>query len=83
MHTPRFLTMLHVRLTITKTAVAFWTNGSFAEHVLWEISGACVDTKLRGSLQVNSNKDNFWVVPLFRHLGMWFTLVLEGGEYID
>ena len=28
--------------------MAFWKNGSFVERVLWEISGACVDTKLTG-----------------------------------
>ena len=27
------------------TAAAFLKNGSFAERVLWEISGTCVDTK--------------------------------------
>ena len=30
------------------TAVSFWKEGSFAEHVLWEITRACVDPKLRG-----------------------------------
>ena len=28
--------------------MAFWKNGSFVEHVLQEISGACVDTEPRG-----------------------------------
>ena len=27
------------------TAAAFLKNGSFAERVIWEISGTCVDTK--------------------------------------
>ena len=40
--------MLHARSTITMTATAFWKSSSFAECVLQEISGACVDTKLRG-----------------------------------
>ena len=38
------------------------------------------------STGTNSKKGkwgNFWVVPLFRPLGMWFTLALEGGEYIN
>ena len=35
--------LICVRLTIG----AFWKNGSFTEHVPQEISGACVDTKLR------------------------------------
>ena len=30
-------------------AIGFWKNDSLAEHVLWEISGACVDTKPRGT----------------------------------
>ena len=30
------------------TAAAFWKNGSFAERLLQEISGACVHTKPRG-----------------------------------
>ena len=34
--------------TIAMTAVAFWMNGSFDERVQQEISGACVETKLRG-----------------------------------
>ena len=34
--------------TITVTAMAFWKNDSFVEHVLQEISGACVDTEPRG-----------------------------------
>ena len=39
--------LIHVRVTITMTAVAFWKNSSFAECILWEISSARVDTKLR------------------------------------
>ena len=35
--------------TIMTTVEAFWKNGSFAEHVPWEISGTCVDTKPRGT----------------------------------
>ena len=34
--------------TIVTTVAAFWINGSFNEHVLQEISGACVETKPRG-----------------------------------
>ena len=30
------------------TAMAFWKNDSIAGHVLWEISSACVDAKLKG-----------------------------------
>ena len=30
------------------TIEAFWKNGSFAEHVLWEINDTFVDTKPRG-----------------------------------
>ena len=30
------------RLTIATTAMAFWKNGSFTEHVLQEISAACI-----------------------------------------
>ena len=38
-----------MRESITKTiAMTFWKNSSFAEHVLWETSGTCVDTKPRG-----------------------------------
>ena len=39
--------MLCVRSTITMTAAAFQKNYSFAECLLQEITGACVDTKLR------------------------------------
>ena len=39
--------MLCVRSTITMTDTAFRKNYSFAECLLQEISGACVDTKLR------------------------------------
>ena len=48
MYVLRLLAMLCVRSTITMNATAFWKSGSFAEHVLQEISGVCVDTKLRG-----------------------------------
>ena len=34
--------------TMLRTAAAFWKNTSFTEHVLWEMSDACVDSKLRG-----------------------------------
>ena len=48
-HTPpRFPTTLRSRSTITTTAAIFWMNGRFAECVLQEISGACLDTKPRG-----------------------------------
>ena len=30
------------------TAATFWKNGSFNEYVLWEISGTCINNKLRG-----------------------------------
>ena len=40
--------LIRMGSTITTTAVAFWKNSSFAEHVLWEISGASLVTKLRG-----------------------------------
>ena len=42
--------MLHTRLTITITAEArrILDEWSFAEHVLWEIRGACVNTKVIG-----------------------------------
>ena len=43
----QFLAMLHTRATIMMTAAAFLKNGSFAEQVLWDISGACVDSKLK------------------------------------
>ena len=32
----------------TVTTAAFWKNGSLTEHVLQEITSACVDTKLSG-----------------------------------
>ena len=32
------------------TTTAFWKNGSFGECVLWDISSACVDTKLKDSI---------------------------------
>ena len=37
--------MLRARSKITMTATAFWNKGSFAEHVLREISRPCVDIK--------------------------------------
>ena len=42
-----FLAMLCTTMTITTTATALWKNSSFTERVLWEISGICVNTKLR------------------------------------
>ena len=30
------------------TATAFWRNGSLAKCLLWEISSAYIDTKIRG-----------------------------------
>ena len=39
---------VNARVNNPRTTMAFWKNGSFVEHVLWEISGACVDTKLTG-----------------------------------
>ena len=52
---PPFLTMVHARSTTTTTATAFWKNSSFTECVLWEISGACVDTKCLTSEVVCKN----------------------------
>ena len=46
--------MLHLMLTITMTAVAFWKNGSFTEGVPWEISDTRVDTKSKG-IEVTCN----------------------------
>ena len=42
-----WLMLIRMRLTITTTAAAFKKNDNFDECVLQEISGACVDTKLR------------------------------------
>ena len=44
---PPFLHILHARSAIMTTVAAFCRNSSFAECVLREISGDCVDTKLR------------------------------------
>ena len=48
-HTPLPSVLVVLNSTITTTAAAFWRNSSFTERLLREISGACVDTKLRGT----------------------------------
>ena len=40
--------LVHARLTVMRTATAFWKNSSFTELVLWKISNTCVETKPRG-----------------------------------
>ena len=47
-HPILFLVMFPVRLTIMTTTAVFWNNNSFAECVLQENTGTCVDTKPRG-----------------------------------
>ena len=47
-HPILFLVMFPVRLTIMMTTAVFWNNNSFAECVLQENTGTCVDTKPRG-----------------------------------
>ena len=56
--------LIHVKLTITRTAVAFQKNGSFAGCVLWRINGACVDTKPR-SIEATCTID---VMTLYKHM---------------
>ena len=36
------------------TVMAIWTNDNLTEHVLWELNGACISTKLR-SIQLASS----------------------------
>ena len=67
---PPFLEMLHARSAIMTTAAAFCKNSSFAECILWEISSACVDTKLRGiggTYIVSGGRDNH--KPILKVIG--------------
>ena len=79
---PPFLTMVHARSTTTTTATAFLKNSSFAECVLWEISGACVDTKCLTSEIVCKNLgDNEGGGCLFKGVYQYYWELMVQSQY--